>query len=395
MKIAIAVHGRFEAFDLARELLRRGHDVSLLTNYPAWAVEPFGIPRAHVVSFWPHGVLTRGVARLGSRLSRHFEPGLHRLFGRWAAAMLSRRAADVVCVFSGVAEETFRPPRASDSLRVLVRASSHIRTQDKLLREEALRTGIAQERPSPWMISREEHEYGLAPIIRVLSRFALQTFVEQGVPVNKMKLVASGVQTEAFRPSARQLEARCERLLSGAPLRVLNVGTFSFRKGIWDTAAVIRTLGTLRYEFRFVGPITEEAARLAEQLRRKATFVPKQPQPRLAAAYAWGDVFMLPSIEDGYPAVLAQAAASGLPILTTPNGGGWDLVEEGANGWVLPIRSPDRFVERLRWADTHRPQVVDMIRANCTGFRVRDSADVASDFEQMCAEQLGTRAARR
>src|SRR5262249_21674408 len=123
--------------------------------------------------------------------------------------------------------------------------------------------------------------------------------------------------------------------------------------------------------------------------RTRATFLPKQPQAALPAIYAWGDVFMLPTIEDGFPAVLAQAAAAGLPILTTPNGAGWDLVNESRNGWVLPIRSPESFVDRLRWADQHRSELVDVLHASSAVERVRDSADVAADFERMCVDYVG------
>jgi len=394
MRIAIAVHGRFEAFDLARELVKRGHEVGLLTNYPGWAVEPFGIPRGRVRSFWPHGVLTRTAARVRPELLRSWEPSLHNLFGRWAAAVLRKESWDVVGLFSGVAEETLRSDM-NGTLRVLIRASTHIRTQHALLYEEEVRTGTPQERPSAWMIAREEREYALADVIRVLSRFAERTFLEWGVPAHKVKMVESGVQTDAFRLEPRHLVQRRERLLAGAPLRVLNVGAFSFRKGVWDTASVIQTLPMDRFEFRFVGPIAAEARNLAKQLRGRVSFVPKMPQASLPDAYAWGDVFMLPTIEDGYPAVLAQAAAAGLPILTTPNGAGWDLVKEGENGWVLPIRSPDRFIERLRWAESHRQDLADMVHASQSNHHVRDSADVAADFERMCTEAMGTGAAHR
>jgi glycosyltransferase involved in cell wall biosynthesis len=383
MRIAIAVHGRFEAFDLARELVRRGHTVGLLTNYPAWAAERFGVPRRCVRSFWPHGVLTRALGRLRPHVLTNCEAALHVLFGRWTAAVLRKEPWDVASVFSGVAEESLRAPRRI-RLRMVVRASAHIRQQYQLLYEEEQRTAAAQERPSAWMIEREEREYALADVIRVLSRFARQSFLDQGVPSRKVILIASGVQTEAFQASTDEVEARCRRLLAGAPLRVLNVGTFSFRKGVWDSASVIDTLGNDRFEFRFVGSVAAEAAGLAERLRGRATFVPKQPQGRLPAAYAWGDVFMLPTIEDGYPAVLSQASAAGLPVLTTPNRAGWDVVTEGQNGWV----PPQAFVERLRWADEHRHELVDMIRARQVQCQVRDSAQVAADFERVCAEYV-------
>src|SRR5215471_17013410 len=133
MKIGIAVHGRFEAFDLARELARRGHEVGLLTNYPGWAVERFGVPRQCVRSFWPHGVLTRALARIAPPALPRFEPQLHMLFGRWAAATFRREPWDVVYAFSGIAEESMRADSLQRSLRMVVRASTHIRTQDRLL----------------------------------------------------------------------------------------------------------------------------------------------------------------------------------------------------------------------------------------------------------------------
>src|SRR5262249_29481624 len=59
MRIAVVVHGRFHAFDLARELLALGHDVTLFTNYPRRVAERFGIPGHRVRSYLVHGVLTR------------------------------------------------------------------------------------------------------------------------------------------------------------------------------------------------------------------------------------------------------------------------------------------------------------------------------------------------
>src|ERR671930_167222 len=110
MRIAIAVHGRFEAFDLARELIRRGNDVKVCTNYPRWAVGRFGVPSS----------------------LRRFESHLHTLFGRWASAALREQEWDVIYAFSGIAEEILHSRQLSADLRLLARASAHIRTQDRL-----------------------------------------------------------------------------------------------------------------------------------------------------------------------------------------------------------------------------------------------------------------------
>src|SRR5262249_62293606 len=59
LRIDFVVHGRFYAFHLARALIARGHDVRVLTNYPGWAAERFGIPASRVKSFVTHAIASR------------------------------------------------------------------------------------------------------------------------------------------------------------------------------------------------------------------------------------------------------------------------------------------------------------------------------------------------
>lgn len=386
MKIAIAAHGRFHAFDLGRELLRRGHDVTVFTNYPAWAVEPFGVPRDRVRSFWLHGILSRAAWRVHHRpVRRRLEPWLHAGFGRWLRGGLGHERWDVVHAWSGVAEETLADAGGVGGLRLLMRGSAHIRTQASLLAEEEQRTGAAQDRPSAWMIEREQREYQLANRIVVLSSFARDSFVAQGVAPDKLRLLPLGAALDAFRPSPATVEARRRRILSGAPLRVLYVGAIAFQKGLWDLVEVARGLAGDGFELRLVGPRLPEAAPILAGLEsRGITVMPKQPQAALPAVYAWGDVFVFPTIQDGYGMVLAQAAAAGLPIVTTTNSAGPDLVREGESGWVVPIRSPRLLAERLRWCEGHRPELARLAERVARTFQPRDWAAVAADFEAIC-----------
>jgi glycosyltransferase involved in cell wall biosynthesis len=390
MKIAIAVHGRFHAFDLARDLSRRNH-VTVFTNYPKWAAQRFGLAPDQIRSFWAHGVASRAAWWLHENLSIPYpEALLHRLFGRWAAARIAKEQWDVVHSFSGVSEEILRATGGRTNLRMIVRGSAHIRTQARLLEEEELRTRTRMEQPSRWIVAREEREYSLADRILVLSRFAWDSFVAQGVSPGKLALLPLGARSGHFRPSSEIVEARCARILSGEPLRVLFVGTLCFRKGILDMASILRSPGGERFRFRFVGAVSEETRELVRGLHLSAEFIPKQPQHDLPASYAWGDLFVFPTIEDGYAVVLAQAAASALPILTTTNSCGPDLIREGQTGWVLPIRSPQAFTERLHWCDSHRKEVADAVRRIYHQFQPRTWTDVAADFESICTECMTT-----
>jgi glycosyltransferase involved in cell wall biosynthesis len=392
VKIAIAVQGRFHAFDLARALLERGCDVTLLTNYPKWAAARYGLPGDKVRSFWPHGVLTRLVSRVDpSSRWRGGEAWLHTMFGRWTARQLSSERWDVVHPWSGVAEETLRSLEGTGTFCLLMRGSAHIRTQAKLLTEEEERTGVRQDRPSRWRIAREEREYGLTDGIAVLSTFAYSTFISQGVSAEKLHRIPLGTSLQKFGAAAETVRARQRRLLAGGPLRVLYVGAISFQKGLWDMATVVKALGTERFEFQFVGPQPLEARAALSELRAAITLRSKQPEAELARVYGWGDVFLFPTIQDGFAVVLAQANAAALPILTTTNCSGPDLLREGESGWIVSIRSPEALAERLRWCDQHRAELATMVRRIHENFRPRDWSDVAMDFEAACQRGVHNR----
>src|SRR5262249_38720168 len=153
-------------FHLARELIARGHDVRVLTNYPGWAVERFGIPPSHAHSFISHALASRlhgqTLGRIGVNVGL---PTLHRVFGMWAAQRV-RDDADLIYAFSGVAEEPLIRFRSGQIPVVwLVRGSSHIRTQFDLLAAEEARAGVRLDKPTSWSIAREEREYELAETI--------------------------------------------------------------------------------------------------------------------------------------------------------------------------------------------------------------------------------------
>lgn len=385
LKIAIVVQGRFHGFDLARELLARGHDVTLFTNYPGWAAERFGVPAARTRSLVLHGV----AARLSGALSRAVgvpqpEAMLHQWFGRWAERELCRERWDLVHLWSGVADESLQSRRLQVDCRLLMRGSAHIDVQARLLGDEARRAGAVIDRPSAWMIARERREYDLADHILVLSSFSRASFEAVGMNASRISLLRLGVRVRDFRPSPDIVAARQRRILAGEPLRVLYVGALSYQKGLWDMVHAIRALpATGEFRFTFVGPILREARPLIDQLGDRVRVVGKVAQSELPRYYADADVFLYPTIQDGYAAVTAQAKASALPILTTAHGAGLDIVTPDEDGWIVPLRDPAAIVARLEWCRAHRPELAAMVGRIVDTFRARDWSDVARDFESI------------
>ena len=63
--------------------------------------------------------------------------------------------------------------------------------------------------------------------------------------------------------------------------------------------------------------------------------------------YNKASVFVTCSIEDGFGMVILQAMACALPVITTYNTGGSEIVEDGVDGYIIPIRDEDKLKEKI------------------------------------------------
>lgn len=380
LKLAFVLQGRFEAFDLALALVKRGHDVKVFINYPKRTLLQFRMDSDHTKRFVIHGVLVR----LFYWLNQHCgwpmpEAFLHCLFGRWAALQLKKERWDAVFGMSGVSEEFLQEEVLRKSLSILIRASAHIISQYDILTHEEKRIGAVLDKPTPWMISREKHEYQLANIIRVICQFSRATFLDQGFDEHKIWFNASAFPTGQFKFETIQFVDRRRRILAGGKLRVLFVGALSCRKGIMDLANIVKETSGDHFEWTLVGPLFKEVLPVLDSIKDRIVLAGKIPQSKLKDFYTWADVFVFPTLEDGFPQVLAQAHLSGLPILATTHCSAPDFIQEGKTGWVFPIRHPELFAAKLRWCHKNRlelSKILDEIQAIVvsSNFRTWDAA---------------------
>lgn len=385
MKIALVVPGRFVAVELANALLHRGHDVQVFMSYPRQRAVRAGAPADRVTSF------AAGAPAAAGRLRRHIwlgRPGRWWLpaFGSWAARRIARERWDAAICWSGAAEETLASGAARGTPVLLGRFSAHIAVQAEILAAESARVGARLEQPSPWIVAREEREYELADTVIVPSSFARDTFLQRGFPEHRLRLWPLAADVARFDCPVEDAAARRSRILAGGPLQVLYVGALCYRKGLFDLARLVSDGSDLPWRLQLVGGVAKEARDLVRRLdaNSRVAVAGHRPEAELPGWYRSADLFVFPTVEDGYPVVLAQAQACGLPILTTTNCSGPDLVEEGHTGWVVPIRRPDRLGEVLAWADVHRPELAAIAdRAAEVATAVRTWNQAAAELEAL------------
>lgn len=343
MRVVLSTLGRFHTFDLARELHAQGHLKALFTGYPRVKLRREALPRHLVRTFpWLHVpyMALRWRSRLGVRANRLWELADRAALDRYVSRHLP--PCDVFVGLSGSALHTGRVARSIGARYVCDRGSTHIRTQDALLREEHEIWGEPYAGIDPRIIEREEQEYEASDCITVPSEFTRRSFVERGIPDAKVRRLPYGVNLAWFRPVGTPDPRRFD---------VLFVGGLSLRKGLPYLLQAFAGLDHPRKRLTIAGA---PDARFLRVLRRKLPWsehvrvLGHVPQHRLAALMSRSHVMVLPSIEEGLAMVQAQAMACGCPVIGTVNSGAEDLFTDGREGFIVPIRDSRAIQDRLQ-----------------------------------------------
>jgi glycosyltransferase involved in cell wall biosynthesis len=135
----------------------------------------------------------------------------------------------------------------------------------------------------------------------------------------------------------------------------MHCGLVNLRKGCHYLLQAFHELRLPDAELCFVGRVEPE---METFIRRWATpsvrFQDPVPQDQLSRHYGTASAFCLASIEDGFGMVITEAMACGLPILATENTGAPDIVREGIDGFIVPIRDVEALKEKILWLYENR-----------------------------------------
>lgn len=339
MNVSISISGRFHAFDLAWQLQKRDFLRTLITSYPKFKVAEWNIQPSRIQTVITHELLCRGWSQLASRLKLSARPELYLLdrFDRIAATKIPEDT-DIAVAWSSSALHVLRRGHALKAKSILERNSTHIGFQKDILVEEYSQVGLRPQLPAPDIMEREFEEYETADFICVPSTFAHRSFVEYGVPAAKVFTVPFGVDHHSFYPVPKQ----------DSTFRIIHCGSLSIRKGVHYLLQAFHELRLKNAELWLVGPSTREIAPYLERyagpnLQLRGTF----PQAELYRQYSQGSLFCIASIEEGFAMVISQAMACGLPVVCTTNTTGDDIVRDGVDGYVIPIRNVEILKERI------------------------------------------------
>ena len=340
MRVSLGVFGVFHHFELARELDRRGHFDTIYSTWPWARLKREGLPHSKVRTFpWYHtpeyllaraGLLAPWLADL-----LRYQNALR--FDDWTNRRIGE--IDAFVAISGAGLKTGRALQQRGGIYICDRGSSHAAYQEEIVADEFRRWGQQFSPGDPRAILREETIYQAADAITVPSSFARRSFIERGLPEEKVHTIPYGVRLESFSRVAEP---------STGKLEVLFVGHVSLRKGVPYLLQAFAALKHPHKRLRVVGPMAQGIESVLSRLPQEhVEFLGALPQSRLPQIMSESHMLVLPSIEEGLALVQAQALACGCPVLGTTNSGAEDLLTDGVEGFVLPIRDVAALTARM------------------------------------------------
>jgi len=343
MKIALSVPGKFHTFDLARELHARGLLTKIFTGYPRFKLRNENLPKELIQTFpWFHapymGLLSINLLPEGPR--KEWENLLSVSFSDFVARNLPD--CDLYVGLSGSALSAGQKAHLRGIKFICDRGASHIRAQDQLLREEHALWGVPFSGIDQRTIVRDESEYAEADCITVPSTFVYRSFIEQGIPADRLKILPYGVNLRHFHPVDKPDDERFD---------ILFVGAMTLQKGVQYIVQAFNKINHPNKTLTFVGASNPT---LIKKLKSfgiwpdSARLVGHMQQSDLKTIMSRSHVLVLPSIQDGFGMVMAQAMACGCPVIASRHTGGEDLFTDGVEGFIVPIRDVLALTERLQ-----------------------------------------------
>ena len=282
----------------------------------------------------------------------------------WVYSSLDRKVAhyhleniDAVYAYEDGAAATFETAKQQGIICLYELPILFYRTSRQIQAQEAelfpdLAPALQAVKEPPQKIERKEKEIQLADRIFVPSSFVKESLLSAGIAPEKITVIPYGSPINYFQPQAK----------TDRTFRAIFIGRLSPRKGVHYLLQAWQELKLSEAELLFVGSNWFPDGWL-DRYCDDFSHIPSVPHNTLNQYYSSGDVLVLPSLVEGLSLVQLEAMACGIPIITTYNAGGTDIITDGVEGFIIPIRDVEALKEKLEWCYEHPEELAQMGKA--------------------------------
>ena len=263
----------------------------------------------------------------------------------------------VYCYEDG-ALETFRAAKEQGVRCVYDLPIGYWRTARQIQSEEAERlpewaSTMRALADSDEKLARKDEELQLADSILVASSFTASTLEDAPFPLPAPVVIPYGCPSN---DSPRGAGSR------NGKLRVLFVGGLSQRKGLSYLFDAVDRLGE-SVQLTVIGRKPRAQCAPLEEALGRHRWIETLSHADILREMRSHDVFVFPSLFEGFGLVVTEALSQGLPVIATPHTCAPDILSEGVDGFVVPIRNSRSIAEKLEMLLRDRERLEAMSEA--------------------------------
>jgi O-antigen biosynthesis protein len=171
-----------------------------------------------------------------------------------------------------------------------------------------------------------------------------------GWPKTHINVLSSGVDLEDLRPEPRSTKLVEKHAVLPHEIVIGFSGRLSLEKApelFLKIAMLCENIPNLRFFMTGAGPLTDEIIQAAALLPKSARLEFVGLVDDVYEYLHLYDILILPSLFDGRPIVVLEALACGVPVIASNIGGLPSLIDEGQNGYLVPVGDVQGFVDRI------------------------------------------------
>src|SRR4029077_16221490 len=142
--------------------------------------------------------------------------------------------------------------------------------------------------------------------------------------------------------------AATNEIAKGGPkLHTLFTGSLGQRKGLSYVLHAVELIGERNCELTLLGGKAAEGCRPLDQAVRDHRWLPSLSHKRVLLEMRQHDVLIFPSLFEGFGLAITEAMSQRIPVITAAHPAGPDIIDDGVDGFIVPIRSGEAIAEKL------------------------------------------------
>ncbi|MBQ9671832.1 MAG: glycosyltransferase family 4 protein [Prevotella sp.] len=199
---------------------------------------------------------------------------------------------------------------------------------------------------TPKKIQEAEDELRGTDYYIAASSFTKQTLVENGADPLKIFVAPYGVDTSKYPFKDRVVPKTVQFVF---------VGSFVERKGAFYLLQAVKRLEEegLNFRLKIISRFVGNESLLKQLGIRSVEVLYNVSHSELISNLHNSDVFVFPSLFEGFAFVIVEAMSSGLPVITTPRTCGFDVITEGEEGFIIEPSDVEALYEKMKFFILH------------------------------------------